>query len=73
LAAEQVRHQDQLDLYARIRADGALFIGLTIPKLAHNHMSGEEHVRDILHGLEPRPPGRRRRPKRAPTSNPSKP
>lgn len=72
LAAEQVRHQDHLDLYARIRADRALFIGLTIPKLAHNHMLKEEHVRDILHGLEPRPPGRRRRPKPAPTLEPVK-
>lgn len=63
LAQEQVRFDDQMDLYARIREDHALLIGITLEQLAEIHMVSRQAVRDILDGIAPRPPGRRRTPR----------
>lgn len=71
LAAEEVRYLDELELFAAVRAD-AQTTGATTAKLAWNHFIGEELVREILRGREPRPPGLLRRYKPAPTLEPVK-
>lgn len=70
-AAEEMRYLDQLALYDQIRADRQS-AGMTITKLARLYMIGEGHVRAILRGLPPRPPGQARPPKPAPTLEPVK-
>jgi hypothetical protein len=63
LAQEHVRFEDEMNLYARIRADRDLIIGISIDRLAEIYMLSREAVREILDGIPPRPPGRRRTPR----------
>lgn len=71
-AAEEMRYLDDLALYNRIRADHAI-VGVTIPKLAHAYMLGEDPIAKILHGRLPRLSGSgRRRYKQVPTLEPVK-
>ena len=63
LAQDQVRFEDERELYARIRADHAMIVGMSVDRLTEIYMLSRQTVREILAGKDPHPPGLSRHPR----------